>query len=258
MNEKEFDQYMKDQLREHTDEMAVEKKRIKNELEQILFKQGVSRMETKQKKGKKTWKKTVALLTSVAAILIIGLALQTNAGYAFVDKIKAFFEPEKEITQSLEGQEEKTQVELNESKKAEYVIYVDTERYRFIEGQLEEPDKIVTKEPLEERYPEVSMEIKQELSLTKEEAISQIINELGANGFEVVINEKVTSPQIGQMIYAVADLNRKWDTPVQKYYVIDVGEKGVFIFKEKFFVEAEEGHGARFDAMIKEFYLKEE
>ena len=79
------------------------------------------------------------------------------------------FAPEREIIQNIEGHEEKTNVHLNEGTDALYVIYVDESRYKMMKG--EKSDFITTLHPLPERYPEVSMEIRQVLDEKPEDLV---------------------------------------------------------------------------------------
>ena len=59
----------------------------------------------------------------------------------------------------MKVQDEETDVHLNEGTNSEYIIYLDETRYKMING--EDADVITTIDPLPERYPEVTMEIKQ-------------------------------------------------------------------------------------------------
>jgi RNA polymerase sigma factor (sigma-70 family) len=45
---------------------------------------------------------------------------------------------------------------------------------------------------------------------------------------------------------------------VVKYYLIDNGQGGTFVIEQHYFVEASEGHGARFDNMLKQFQVTKE
>ena len=54
---------------------------------------------------------------------------------AFIKGIKDIFVPEKEIIQSIEGHEEKTEVNLNEGTDSEYIIYIDETRYKMTNGE---------------------------------------------------------------------------------------------------------------------------
>lgn len=246
MTQNDFDKKIKEALLKKTDEILSVQEELKRKLEQQLFIEKERTMKkSKRKRGK------VAFLISFAAVLVLSFVFfQTDAGYALVDKVKSLFEPEKKIIQEIEGQEEETDVQLQEGKEAKYVIYIDEERYRF------EGDLITTKEPLGEPYPEVSMEIIQELEKSKEEVIEAIKEELADKGYIVAFEQEVDDPKSGYVIYSVADEKREWNTPVEKYFIL-TEENHLFVFKQKFFVEAEEGHGARFSAMIKDFHIVE-
>ena len=115
-------------------------------------------MRKLKKKGR-----IISVIVVIAAGLLITLSLQTDTGSSFIKSVKDMFAPEKEITQGIEGQDEETEVRLNEGKESEYIIYIDETRYKMIKG--EDSHVITTIEPLPEKYPEVKMEITQ---VTKE------------------------------------------------------------------------------------------
>ena len=61
--------------------------------------------------------RVIPIIITAAAALVIAFSLQTDTGMAFMKGIKDMFVPEKEIIQSIEGQDEKTDVNLNEGDK---------------------------------------------------------------------------------------------------------------------------------------------
>jgi len=65
---------------------------------------------------------TIPIITIDPAAIAIMFTLQTDSGMAFVKGIKDIFVPEKEIIQNIEGQDEPTDVSLNEGEDSEYVI----------------------------------------------------------------------------------------------------------------------------------------
>ena len=242
MNKKEFDQKLKDTLFHETDEIVYEKERIKRALDAQLF-------------GKKQKKKRPMgiVISSAAACLLLIAGLQTESGYAFVDKIKEWFAPEKDITIQIEGTEEENHVTLHE-KASRYVVYLEEERYKIMKNEKGN-DVVTTKEPLGVAYPEVSMEIIHETSSSKETLIRQIEDGLTAKHYTIVSSNSTTEPREGYVIYATAQEVPTWNTPVEKVFLMDGGAGDWYIFKQKYFTEAEEGHGARLDAVIKEFHL---
>ncbi|TQR17799.1 hypothetical protein [Psychrobacillus soli] len=245
-----MDERIKKEIMEHTDDSIDQlKDDIWNQLDQELF-QEKSRREKQMKKKSKA----IPIIIAAAAGVMILFSTQTDTGMAFIKQIKDIFVPEKEMIQSIEGTEEPTDVVLQEGKDAEYIIYMDEERYKLIKG--ENADIITTKEPLEERYPEVSMKIEQFKELTPEEIIATKETELASEYSKVTTTEVVTDPVEGYKLHAI-DGGTQWDSPVTNVYVVDNKNGGSFVITEKYFLEAAEGHGARFYAMLQEFEIVE-
>jgi len=188
-----------------------------------------------------------------AAALLIALTLQTEPGSALVKGIKDLFVPEKEIVQSIEGHDEPTEVHLNEGKDAEYIIYVDETRYKMVKG--EDTDIITTIEPLPEQYPDVSMEIKQIPEVEPEVLVKQIEQELKKTFPELRPIETVSAPVEGFWLHGLAEST--WDGKVVDVYVVSNGKGGSFVIRENYFLEAAEGHGARFYNMLESFEIVE-
>ena len=167
--------------------------------------------------------------------------------------LKDRFVHEKQVEVELEGMKEPIQVQLATNEELKYIIYVDKDRYRFIQG--EEIDEIVLIDELDDRYPEVGMEIQHITGLTIEEVTVNIKESLANDGMSIVLEESVNWPIDAVMIEgqgAEGD-QVQWDTPVHRYY-ITVGENdSFFVFKHKFFVEAWEGLATRFDWMLESF-----
>lgn len=245
-----MDKRIKKEILKHTEDSIDQlKDDIWGQLDQELF-QEKSRREKEMKKKSKV----IPIIIAAAAGVVILFSTQTDTGMAFIKQIKDMFVPEKEIIQSIEGTKEPTDVVLQEGKDAEYVIYIDEERYKLIEE--ENADIITTKEPLEERYPEVSMRIEQFKDLAPEEIVAMKEAELTSEYSKVTPTEPVTDPIEGYKLHAIDD-GTKWDSPVTNVYVIDNKNGGSFVITEKYFLEAAEGHGARFYAMLKEFKIVE-
>ena len=241
-----FDEQIKRELEKHTDRDVHElKDDIWNEINKELF-EG----RRKEMKRKKRWIPPVLI---AAAALVLAFTLQTEPGLALMKGIKDMFAPEKEIIQSIEGQDEPTEVHLNEGKDSEYVIYVDESRYKMIKG--EESDVITTIEPLPEKYPEVSMEIKQYPSDKPETLVTEIEEKLKVEFPDLRDIDTVSEPVEGFWLHGLTE--SKWDGKVIDVYVISNGKDGSFVITEKYFLEAAEGHGARFYHMLQSFEIIE-
>lgn len=230
----------------HTDADVHElKDDIWNEINNELFEGGRTTM-----KRKKRWIPAVLI---AAAALVLAFTLQTDPGLALIKGIKDMFAPEKEIIQSIEGQDEPTDVHLNEGKDSEYIIYVDVSRYKMIKGK--DADIITTIEPLPEPYPEVSMEIKQYPSDKPEVLVKEIEEELKTGFPDLRDIETVSEPVEGFWLHGLTEST--WDGKVIDVYVISNGKDGSFVITNKYFLEAAEGHGARFYHMLQSFEIIE-
>lgn len=242
-----LDKRIKEELHKRaTEESYGLKGEIWNELEKELFTE--EKGEVRKMKGR-----TIALLVAIAAGLFIIFSLQTNTGSALIKGIKDMFAPEKEIIQGIEGQDEETEVHLNEGKDSEYIIYVDETRYKMI--QSEDADIITTLEPLPEKYPEVTLEIKQFANETPEELVKKVEADLKKDFPELREIENVTEPVEGFLLHGAA--GSEWDSKIVHTFVISNGKEGSFVISGNYFLEAAEGHGARFHYMLESFEIVE-
>ena len=243
----QLDNQVKKEILKYTeDTSSILKDDIWSHIDQELF-------QTKSRREKKKKFKVISVVITAAAGVMILFSAQTESGSAFIKQMKDMFVPEKEINQSIEGNEEETNVNLQEGKNSEYIIYIDEERYKLVQG--EESAIITTKEPLEERYPEVSMEIKQVTDMAPQEMVSILEEELSSKYTKMTETESVTEPVEGFKMHGIS--GSEWDSPVTNVYVIDNLNGGSFVITEKYFLEAAEGHGARFYAMLQEFKIIE-
>jgi len=247
-----FDERAKEALDKRTDQETIGlKEKIWNDLEKELFsEEKVNRGAVKILKKKN---RVIPIIITTAAALIIAFSLQTDTGMAFIKGIKDMFVPEKVITQSIEGQDEKTDVNLNEGADAEYIIYVDETRYKMING--DKADVITTIEPLPEKYPEVTMEIRQVADQKPEALVKKFETELKKDFPELRAVETVTEPVEGFLLHGLNGSD--WDARVVHAYVISNGKDGSYIITQNYFLEAAEGHGARFHHMLESFELVE-
>ncbi|GIN61056.1 hypothetical protein J27TS8_10490 [Robertmurraya siralis] len=238
-----------------------EKEEIWNNIEKELF------IDEKKSKPPRQ-KKWGLLVAAAAATLFIAFSSQTDTGNALVDKmktvfepgtvsalvdkVKSMFEPKKEIVQSIEGIDEDTKLTLNEGKEAEYVIYIDEERY--VMNRTDDGDIITPKIPLDAQYPEVSMAIRQQKDVPASSAFQKLKEDILRDYPYLILEEETNEPLSGFVLLAKKD-GHDWDNELTKVYVLDNGAGGSFIIQQKYFSEAEEGHGTRFDAMLKEFHI---
>lgn len=192
------------------------------------------------------------LTTAVAASIWVGLNFQSAPVQAWFDQVKAWFAPQKEVQQEIEGMPESSENLLYEGANSDYVIYIDESWFQMIHG--DEIDRIEPKEkPEDDRYPEVYMEISQ-----RNEAPQAVAEQLQAElkDYPKLEAQSIEEPVRGWEVRAIGGSGgQEWDDPVIRYYVFDNEQGGSFIVKQHYFLEASEGYGARFYHMMKEFYI---
>lgn len=195
-----------------------------------------------------------SVIIAIAAAIFIFFMLQTKQDTAFISPIKNVFVPEKEITQSIEGQDETTEVTLHEGTNVEYIIYIDESRYKIEKGQ--EMDVITPSDSLPDQYPPVSLEITQIEDKKAEDVLQEFEANLKKEFPRLLPAEKVTEPVEGYLLHGIID-SEDPTSKVVHAYVISNGKNGSFILQENYFLEAAEGHGARFYHMLESFEIVE-
>lgn len=205
---------------------------------------------THPKKGKKSYMKLIKATTGVAAAVIAVTAFLSIApGTAFMKSVQNWFAPQKQIEIEVEGQKEQTQGQVHVDEESRYAIYYDKERYKLV--QQEGKDIITTIEPLPEPYPQVSLTIEQNMNAAPEALAAEIAGKLGEQFKEVREIERVSSPVDGYRIHAIDGHDRL--SKVVTVYVTSNEQQGSFVLTMNYFLEAAEGHGARFTQTIEQF-----
>lgn len=203
---------------------------------------GVSRMARKR-----TNRPSLLRFAAIAAVFVFLFLATTQYGQAAIDKIKILFDPQKNITEEIEGTEEEKEYTLQEGQMG-YIIYVDESMYtkEVVDGK----DRIV---PINKagNLPEMFMEISQVEDKTPQEAAKQLENDLKGEYAEFENQGKVDDPL--EAIHLAANTGKNSNDLYVKYYLVDNTEGGTFVIKLQYILEAAEGHGARFYHMLKEF-----
>lgn len=163
------------------------------------------------------------------------------------------FPLEKEMLVQIEGTEEKITGRLTSGKNESYIIYIDAERYKMVPGQEAVPDMIVPKEPLPAGFAEVSMAIEYTPGTSPAERTAELAGQLKASFPDLKEAAEVEEPVDGFILHGIADGGQQWDDAVITVYVASDGQQGSFTITERYFLEASEGHGARFYSMAREF-----
>lgn len=254
MEDKRLDDKIKKALMDATDQSLELKdevwekiqNRIKDDAKGELNMSNINKKKNNHIKGK------IIKITAVAATVLILLGGFTEGGKATFIRIRDMLVPEKLVEEEIEGIKEDTNVTL--VNKAEYSIYFDQERYRLEE--MDDFDVIRPKIDLGEMYPDVYMKIQQIEDKSPNELIYEIEEAL-KNDYQIFkAKTQVEEPIKGISVYAQAGY--QWNDEVVRYYLVENGKGGAFVIKQQFFVEALEGHGARFDNILKNFIIDTE
>lgn len=156
-------------------------------------------------------------------------------------------EPEKKAILIIEGMEEEVTLQLQVSSLYPYAIYLDEDRYH--KEEREDRDYILPRADVE---PEVFMAIWHRQGVTVAEALAEIEEQLQEEYADVLTQEEVENPLPAYYLYAASG-NARNDT-VDRYYLVQDFRDGVYVIQQRLFTEAVEGHGARFDGLLEEFY----
>ncbi len=254
MKNNEFDHRIIRQLKQEPSEYEI------NVMKEDIWKSLEPRLDVKRKRKKKFL--TLGLSTAAALLAaFIFLFVNSVPGEAMMQSIRDMFLPEKKEIIGIEGRDEEIDVQLEVNEELNYVIYIDESRYRLVEG--EDTDRIEMLEHPGEDFPDVYMEIRRE-DMTTEEAVEAVKAEIESHeSFGIRREGRVTEPLEAEMIQGMAldpktgDFAGEWNTPIHLYYVTDTVQNQVFIIKQVYFLEASEGHGARFHYMLESFEIIE-
>ncbi len=240
---KSLDEKIREALMAGTREAPEQREEVfKNIQASIQQKEGGSTMA----KGRKN-RPSFIKFTAIAALFALLFLTTTQYGQAAIDKIKILFDPQKKITEQIEGTEEEKEYTLREGQMG-YVIYIDESMY---EKQVEQGKDRILPIHRADYLPEMYIEITQEEGKTPDEVAAQLEESLRDEYPEFENLGKIQDPV--ESIHLSAKSGIKHDDVIVKYYLVDNTRGGAFIIKTQYTLEAAEGHGARFYHMLKEF-----
>lgn len=252
-----MDQKLKEQLLEKSDYPDTWKNDIWGQLEARLDEErheepvGNLRRATNNKnkhKGMNVMKIGIGVAAAAVAVTVF---LSLPVGTAMMDSVKDWFEPEKKIEIDVEGQKEETNGQVHVDKTSEYAIYYDKDRYKLVEGA--DKDVITTIDPLPAEFPAVSLTIEQRTDVLPEQLAKELAGLLQGEYARVDAVERVTAPVDGYLVHAIDGSDRL--SKVTNVYVVSNGKQGSFILSSNYFLEAAEGHGARFSQTLEQFQV---
>lgn len=258
MDDIRLDNEIKEALVNETNDIEMLQQSIWLNIENHISSQEKANKQEKPRElnlNKRKTRASIASLFAKIAAVIAFIIIFTNSkpGMAAIGKVKSILVPEKKITQQLEGIESESEVTLKESS-AGYTLYIDASYFNL--ETTEGKEKITPKNKSENTsLPEVYMEIWQVTDKNPSQLLSELESELKTSYKNVTNKNKIDSPL--QALNLRANTGVKWNDKVVAYYLVDNKQGGSFVIKQQYFLEAEEGMGARFDNMLKEFRLIE-
>lgn len=260
MRNDELDKQIKSALLQESDGTNIQDELLKERIWKSIMN------DIQPKKKRKRGMRWGVGLASVAVLLIgfVFFSMYTDPGQATIQRIKDLFVEEKKEEIEIEGQKEETNVHLEANEELSYVIYIDEERYKMVKS--EEGDRIEMLEEVEGDFPEVYMEISRRDNTTTEEVKESIRQEiLNQDNMGIRREERTAEPIEADMIQGMGldgtgdqeAFASEWNTPIHRYYITDTQNDQVFVIKQVYFLEAAEGHGARFHYMLESFEIVE-
>lgn len=214
-------------------------------------------------------------LAAAAAVLLLAVSLVsfTQPGRAFAavvgERIMGLIEtvfPPREVVVAPEGEPELvTHMPHGDEPAADpegtvtpgYVIYVDEENYTMTETggvlqvELKDPPAILGDDG--EPVPACTLTVEHRPELAFSDAEETINAELAARCTDVGPTESAPAEE-GVICLSARD-GLDWDSLCVDVRIVDDGQGGVYVLTAQYFMEAAEGHGARFSAMMDTFRL---
>ena len=213
----------------------------------------------------------VKVAAAAAVLCIAGTVFFTSPGKAAVARVADLFAPKRTVDYSLEGMDESGEFSLHTGSTIQsttpqpgnptvttedtkpvmtYAMYIDETKYSF--GSKDGAD-ILTPLDYPSDYPDVYLKITQDTQHTAEE-IAQDLEKNLSSQYEYFENVgHITDPVNSMKLHMRT--GDKWDSEVTDYYIVDNTAGGAFIIEAKYFLEAEEGHGARFYYILQQFQV---
>ncbi len=256
-----MEKHMKKALEQGVKELTPSKDQVWKAIMDKTTREGSNTRNMSNNKSKKPWG-----WASAAAAVLVTVFFISAPGQAAIQRVIDLFSPEIQIIEDLEGQPEETDASLAVGR-AGYIIYFDTDRYELIE--MEDRDKIVPILEGDTSYlPDVYMEIRQVIEKSPEAVAEELEKQLqerylqGESEFEVVENHgAIEDPLAGILIVAQGDVASDNGVvgfgPVEMIYLVDNEQGGTFVIRQMLFHEAVEGHGQRFNSMLRHFTVVE-
>lgn len=206
-----------------------------------------------------SWKRTIVLFAAVLALMtmLCGTAMAVSEDFRnYVFDLIGIFLPPKTETIMIEGLEEEIKYssfgEIPDSSGPGFAMYYDDESYTMSE---ENGVYIIRSIPVNgvdnSKYPPCEMVI--EHSDTDWQTLCAQTREQMIPTWETV-RDAAQYENPDRLVFTARN-GASWDSPVEDHYFLPDGNTGCYHITARFFLEATEGHGCRFSAMVGTFTL---
>ena len=206
-----------------------------------------------------SWKRTIVLFAAVLALMtmLCGTAMAVSEDFRnYVFDLIGIFLPPKTETIMIEGLEEEIKYssfgEIPDSSGPGFAMYYDDESYTMSE---ENGVYIIRSIPVNgvdnSKYPPCEMVIAHS-DTDWQTLCAQTRNEMIPTWETVRDAAQYENPD--RLVFTARN-GASWDSPVEDHYFLPDGNTGCYHITARFFLEATEGHGCRFSAMVGTFTL---
>lgn len=137
----------------------------------------------------------------------------------------------------------------SQSEAVDFLIYVNEEQ--FVIREEDGLYQIRSIDPLPDTFPECGMDITHLSGTTPSQAQQAAEAALRERGMEISAEE--LSAALPGSLYLRASAGLEWDAEEAELWFADDGQGGTFVLIARYFLEAEEGLGARFRDMVSSF-----
>jgi hypothetical protein len=133
-----------------------------------------------------------------------------------------------------------------------YEIVYDADRFEY--SDKDGVDNFIADNSDPAIYPYVYLCINHLKDKSATDYVKKLSDTLSANGFK---SEITTDATIGNYKGTIltAQAGSEWNSIIRNYYIIENGTS-IYVIEAQYFVEASEGYGARFEAMLNTFKMK--
>ena len=206
-----------------------------------------------------SWKRTIVLFATVLALMtmLCGTAMAVSEDFRnYVFDLIGIFRPPKTETIMIEGLEEEIKYssfgEIPDSSGPGFAMYYDDESYTMSE---ENGVYIIRSIPVNgvdnSKYPPCEMVIAH--SDTDWQTLCAQTREQMIPTWETV-RDAAQYENPDRLVFTARN-GASWDSPVEDHFFLPDGKGGCYHITARYFLEAAEGHGCRFSAMVGTFTL---